>query len=132
MEINDLIGMENQSSVGLKRAIANIAASQTDSSIVTAVAGKKIRVLASFCQAGAVATNVTFNSKPAGAGVAISPIFQDGINGGAVLPFNPMGWFETLVGEGLTVTTGVGSATGILVLYAEVVDLVESGGFVPV
>lgn len=99
------------------RAIANIAASQTDANIVTAVAGKKIRVLAMAAVAGGTATNLTFNSKPAGVGVAISPLFANGVNGGEVLPFNPMGWFETVAGEGLTVTTGAGSTTGILVTY---------------
>ncbi len=99
------------------RAIANVAQSQTDSSIIAAVAGKKIRVTAVVAVAGGTATNLTFNSKPAGAGVAISPLFANGINGGEVLPFNPQGWFETVSGEGLTVTTGAGSTTGILVTY---------------
>ena len=99
------------------RAFANVAASQTDSSIVAAVSGKVIRVLAVVAVAGGTATNLTFNTKPAGAGTAISPLFANGINGGEVLPFNPSGWFETASGEGLTVTTGAGSTTGILVVY---------------
>lgn len=99
------------------RAFANVAASQTDSSIVAAVSGKVIRVLAMVAVAGGTATNLTFNTKPAGAGTAISPLFANGINGGEVLPFNPSGWFETNSGEGLTVTTGAGSTTGILVVY---------------
>lgn len=103
-----------------KYALANVAASQTDASIVAAVAGKKIRVMQVFALAGATATTLVFNSKPAGAGVAISPTMANGINGGEVLPFSPMGWFETVAGEGLTVTTGAGSTTGILVGYVEV------------
>lgn len=98
-------------------AFANVAASQTDSSIVAAVAGKVIRVLAVVAVAGGTATNLTFNTKPSGAGTAISPLFANGINGGEVLPFNPSGWFQTNSGEGLTVTTGAGSTTGILVTY---------------
>lgn len=103
-----------------KRAFANVAASATDSNIVTAVALKSIRVVAAAFMAGGTATNLTFNSKPGGAGTAISPLFASGVNGGAVLPYNPIGWFQTAAGEGLTVTTGAGSTTGIIVNYIEV------------
>ncbi len=103
-----------------KFALANVAAGQTDSQVVAAVAGKKIRVLAAVVVAGSTATNITFNTKPAGAGSAISCLLANGANGGAVLPFNPVGWFETAAGQGLTVTTGAGSTTGIQVVYVEV------------
>lgn len=103
-----------------KFAFANVAASTTDGNIVTAVASKKIRVLAVAAVAGATATNLTFNSKPGGAGAAISPLFANAANGGEILPFSPVGWFETVSGEGLAVTTGAGSTTGILVTYVEV------------
>lgn len=100
-----------------RRALANVAASQTDAVLVTAVTGRKIRLLASATLAGTVATNLTFNTKGAGAGVAISPLFANASNSGAVLPFNPLGWVETNTGEALTVTTGAGSTTGILITY---------------
>jgi hypothetical protein len=103
-----------------KYAKADVAASQTDAEIVEAVAGKKIRVLAFFAVCGATATILTFNSKGAGAGVAISPNLANGANGGEVVGPNPWGWFETAVGEALTATTGAGSATGIQVVYIEV------------
>ncbi len=103
-----------------KFAFANVAASQTDAQVVAAVASKKIRVLAVVVVAGATATNITFNSKPGGAGSAISCLLANGANGGAVLPFSPVGWFETAAGQGLSVTTGAGSTTGILVVYVEV------------
>lgn len=103
-----------------KFALANVAASTTDGNIVSAVASKKIRVLAAAFMAGGTATNVTFNSKPAGAGTAISALFAAGANGGASLPFSPVGWFETTAGQGLTVTTGAGSTVGIVVVYVEV------------
>lgn len=102
------------------RAFANVAASQTDSEIVAAVANKKIRVLSCAFVAGGTGTNATFNTKPSGAGSAISMTFANAANGGAVLPHNPLGWFETSLGEGLTLTTGAGSATGVQVVYAEV------------
>ncbi len=103
-----------------KFALANVAASQTDGNIVTAVTAKKIRVIALSCVCGATATDITFNSKGAGAGTAISPLYANGGNGGEVLPGNPWGWFESASGEALTATTGAGSTTGISVTYVEV------------
>ncbi len=103
-----------------KFAFANVSASQTDSSLVTAVTSKHIRVHQVMFVAGATGTTLVFNSKPGGGGSAISPLFANAANSGASLPFSPMGWFQTAAGEGLTVTTGTGSATGILVGYTEV------------
>jgi|SRR3990172_81832 len=96
---------------------ANIAASQTDSSLVAADGSLKIRVLQVAAVCGTSATNLTFNSKPAGAGAAISCLFANAANGGIVLPFSPNGWFTTVAAEGLTVTTGAGSTTGIQIKY---------------
>ncbi len=98
-------------------APANIAASQTNASVVALVSGKKLRVLAAVFVAGGTATDLTFRS---GTSADISCKFANGANGGASLPFNPCGWFETVSGEALTVTTGVGSTTGISVVYVEV------------
>lgn len=100
----------------LKRAIVNVAASQTDSTVVAAVTGYKIRVVAYYMVSGGTATNVTFQSNS----TAIAPLVADGANGGIVLPINEAGWFETTVSEALKVTTGAGSTTGIHVLYVEV------------
>lgn len=94
-------------------AKADIAASQTASQLVAAAAGKKIRVLAIAFVCGGTATNATLNS----ASTAISAVFQNAANGGAVLPFNPVGWMETVEGEALTITTGTGSQTGVQVVY---------------
>lgn len=101
---------------GTKVAFANVAASTTDGALVTAVAGKRIRVLGTGVSCGATPSSVTFNTKPVAAGAAISPAFNNSI----VLANNPQGWFDTLAGEGLTVTTGAGSTTGIIVKYAEI------------
>jgi hypothetical protein len=95
-----------------KFAFANVAASSTDTSLVSAVAGKKIRVLNATVSCGATASSVTFNSKPAGAGSAISATFNN-----SVALSDGDGYFETNVGEGLSVTTGAGSTTGIQVAY---------------
>lgn len=103
--------------LNIRRALANVAASQTDSNIVTAVSGKQIRVISATMQTGGTATDLTFNSKGGGGGTAISMVFQNASNGGEVLPANENGWFETNVGEGLTVTTGAGSTTGVQLNY---------------
>ena len=95
----------------------NIAQSQTDSVVVAAVAGYAIRVLNVYALAGGTATNLTFNSKPGGAGAAISALLANDANGGEVLPYNPHGWFQTAIGEGLSVTTGAGATTGLQVSY---------------
>jgi hypothetical protein len=110
---------ETGATLTVKRAFANVAASATDSNIVTAVGGKRIRVVAAVFECGATATTITFNSKPAGAGTAVSMQFQNDIYSGAVLPFLRPGWFQTTAGEGLTVTTGAGSTTGVQVVYVE-------------
>lgn len=103
----------------VKNTFASINAGTTDGSVIAAVAGAKLRVLAVVLQCAGTATTATFNTKPSGAGSAISMTFANGANGGAVLPFNPYGWFETGVGQGLSLTTGAGSATGVQVTYTE-------------
>lgn len=99
-------------------AFGNVAQNKTDESLIAAVTGKKIRVLAIVARTGATTTTATFNSKGSGAGTAISALFANAVNNGILLPFNPYGWFQTNSGEALTVTTGAtGSATGIQVVY---------------
>lgn len=100
-----------------KDAFANISASTTDGAIISGINNYTIRVVQLLVICGSTATTITFNSKPSGSGTAISCQFQNGANGGAVLPYNPDGWFTTNVGEGLTATTGTGSTTGVQVGY---------------
>jgi hypothetical protein len=106
-------------SLEVKYAFANTSAGTTDGALVSAVSGRRIRVVQVAAVAGGTATTLTFNTKPSGAGTAISPAFANGANGGEVLPFSSVGWFTTNLSEGLTVTTGAGSTTGILVGYVE-------------
>ena len=101
----------------IKNTLANVAASQTDSALIAAIPNARIRVLACAMRCGGTATNVTFNTKPAGVGTAISCLFANGVNGNDDLQYNDAGWFETNSGEGLSVTTGAGSATGFQVTY---------------
>lgn len=96
----------------------NLAASQTDTVIQAATTSKKVLVVSLVVIAGATPSTTVFNSKPAGAGVAVTPTYTWAANGGIVLPFNPAGWFVSAVGEGLTVSSGAGSTTEIQVTYA--------------
>lgn len=101
----------------VKYLAANIAAGQTDAALVTAVASSPIVVLGLVLVAGATATTVVFNTKPSGSGSAISAVFALPISGSLVLPVSEIGWFTTLIGAGLTVTTGAGATTGIQIVY---------------
>lgn len=94
---------------------ATVIASQTDTALVAAVAGKRIRVLQVGIFAGAAGCTVTFKSKPAGAGTTISPAISVAINDESVLPSSNVGWFDTKVGEGLSVDTSATGPAGIVV-----------------
>lgn len=102
-----------------KRFFANIAASQTDANLITAVASKKLHIVQLQERSGATATNITFNSKGAGAGTAISSLHANGANGGAAPGANEYGFYETNSGEAFTCTTGAGSSTGVEGVYCE-------------
>lgn len=96
-------------------AFANVAASQTDASAVPAYANKRIRVLAvAIVNGDTAASTVTFNTKPVGAGSAISATFKSGPNALVELSSSD-GWFQTNVGEGLSVTTGAGAVTPVAI-----------------
>lgn len=113
----------------VKTSFANIAASQTDSNIVTGVDGRKIRVIGGWVVNAGTAMNVTFNSKGTGAGTAITSIIPCGANGGLLMPSvqpdrvgePPYGYFESNKGEGITATTGAGATiVGITLRYVEI------------
>lgn len=101
----------------VRRTFANVASATTDGALVTAATNKKVRVLGVTVVAGGTATTVTFNSKPSGAGAAVSATFDLSARGVLVLPIDEFGWFESAAGEGLTATTGTGSTVGIQVVY---------------
>jgi hypothetical protein len=101
-------------SAGIFYAKATIATGTTDGSVVAAVTGKKIRVLAVYAKNGATATSITFNS----GSTAISAVFTNGANGDVLLPYAPVGWFETTSGAALTATTsGAGASHAVQVVY---------------
>lgn len=101
-----------------RTAFANVSPSQTDAVILAGDVNLRcIKVVSVAFVAGATATNATFNSKGSGSGTAISCLFANGANGGAILNRNEDGWFSTNGGEALTITTGSGSTTGVMVNY---------------
>lgn len=109
---------------GVLNAYDSIAASTTDSALVAAFPNQKIRVLTVVINHGdTTPSSVTFNSKSAGAGTAIYPALKYPANGGTSLD-STRGLFETIAGEGLSVTTGAGSTTAVAVTY----ELVRSSG----
>lgn len=93
-----------------------VVASDTDEELVALVASKKIRVVALAVQCGATATTVLFESSTT---TRIHRV-PAGANGGQILPYNPLGWFETAVGASLTATTSTGSDVDISGVYVEV------------
>jgi hypothetical protein len=92
-------------------------ATSGDNEIVAAVALKKIRVLSAFMiSAGTV--NARFES--AAGGTAKTGQMNLIANSGFVLPFSPIGWFETVAGEALNLElSGAVSVDGCLT-YIEV------------
>ena len=94
------------------------AASSGDNTLVAAVTGKQIRVLAAFMvSAGTV--NVRFED--GAGGTALTGQMNLVANSGFTLPFNEVGWFETTAATLLNLElSGAVSVDGCLV-YIEVV-----------
>jgi hypothetical protein len=103
----------------MQQALFNIEASQTEAVLIGGVSGKRVIVHGALIVSGPNPTSLTFNSTGSGGSFPISPTFQCGANSwGTIPPLTGLdGWFKTNVGEGLTVTTGAGSTTGIQLLY---------------
>lgn len=78
---------------------AAVNAANGDNSIVAAVAGKKIRVLSGLLVAGAIAS-VRFES--AAGGTALTGVMVCVASSVLPFPFNPLGHFQTVAGEALS------------------------------
>lgn len=93
------------------------AATSGDNTIVAAVNPKKIRVLSVWFIASAA---VTARFESGAGGTALTGQMQIAANGGFVLPFNPVGWFETASNTLLNLElSGAVSVDGSIV-YVEV------------
>lgn len=94
------------------------AASSGNNTIVAAVTGKKIRVLACFLIMTGTAVTIRFES---GAdGTALTGQMTPSQGGGFVLPFNPVGWFETAASTLLNLELGGAQSVDGSVTYVEV------------
>ena len=95
-----------------QRAQINASASGNNT-VVSAVGGKKIRVL-QFMVVCAGAVTTTWESS---GGSVISGPSAFSQNGGAAPPYCPIGHFETLVGEGLVLNLGSAVQVGGHLIY---------------
>jgi len=91
-------------------------ASSGDNTIVSAVTGKKIRVLQYSLVCGA-ATTVQWKSS---GGTTLSGDMQFAANGGISCPFSPVGLFETASGEGLVLNLSAANAVSGHLCYIEI------------
>lgn len=93
------------------------AATSGDNTLVAAVASKKIRVLSLFLIAAGT-VNARFESGTGG--TALSGQMNLVANAGFVLPFNPVGWFETAVNTLLNLELSAAISVDGGLVYVEV------------
>ena len=94
------------------------ASSSGNNTLVAAVTGKKIRVVAyNFMGAGAV--NAKFQSGAGGTDLT-GLKYLDAAGGGICAPYNPAGWFETAVATLLNLNLSTDIAVGGELVYVEV------------
>jgi len=94
------------------------AASSGDNTIVAAVTSKKIRVLALHLTM--TGTLVTIRFESAAGGTALTGQMQPLAGNSITLPFNPLGWFETVAGELLNMELGGAQSVDGCLVYVEV------------
>jgi hypothetical protein len=88
-----------------------------DNTLVAAVVGKKIRVLSVFIFA---AGTVTARFEDGASGTALSGQMQLTAQTGFVLPFSPVGWFETTAATLLNLELSADISVDGLLVYVEV------------
>lgn len=115
---DDTSAVYNGVGVTLTPKFAKVTASSSGATqVVAAVSSKKIRVLSiSIVCNGAV--NVKFQSHVTP--TDISGLHYFAANGGMVMPYNKVGWFETVAGEALDINLSGAVAVGGTVTYVEV------------
>jgi hypothetical protein len=92
-------------------AKVSVATNTTDAAFISGTALCHIRILWLAIQNGATASTVTLNSKPAGAGTAISPAWTYNAYGGRESVYLPGKRWQSAEGEGVSVTTAAAGAT---------------------
>lgn len=106
-----LLGTTGKEHLIINRVVIDHATSG-DNTIQAAIAGKKIRVLA-LAMSAAGAVTARFESAAGGTALTGQMTMATGIP--IVLPYNPLGWFETVAGELLNLElSGAVSVDGVL------------------
>lgn len=104
----------------IKSANGQFATGTVDGALVTAVTGKRIVVLSlMITNKGAAVTAVSLKTKPAGAGVDISPRFEIAADSNLIIPAVAFGYFQTATAQGLTAGVA-GADADVFVRYIEV------------
>jgi len=100
----------------VKRAVID-AASSGNNTLVAAVTGKKIRVLAvAMTMTG---TAVTIRFEDGAGGTALTGQMQPTQGQTVTLPFNPVGWFETSAATLLNLELGGAQSVDGVLVYIE-------------
>lgn len=94
------------------------AATSGNNTLVSAVTGKKIRVVAAFLTMTGTAVTIRFESGADGTALTGQMTPTQGAT--FVLPFNPVGWFETAAGSLLNLELGGAQSVDGCVVYVEV------------
>lgn len=92
-----------------------------DTTVVAAVAGKRIRVLGVFW--GNLTAASTIEWRDGAGGTILMPEIRPNTGTWALLPYSPVGWFETSVNTALIAegNTAANQSNGV-VIYVEVSD----------
>jgi len=92
-----------------------------NNTVLSAVGGKRLRVL-SMALVASTATGLHITDGPSGPGIYASSAFtsQFAANGGIVLPFNPLGWFQTTSGSAVVFNISATSSIGGSLTYVQV------------
>lgn len=94
------------------------AAAAGDNTLVAAVTGKRIRVLACALVASGGANTIRFESDAGG--TALTGQMNLAADGQLVLPYNPAGWFETVAAELLNLELSAATSVDGALSYVEV------------
>jgi hypothetical protein len=94
------------------------AASSGNNTLVSAVTDKKIRVLACFFTMTGTAVTARFES--GAGGTALTGQMTQTAGSTTVLPFNPLGWFETAASTLLNLELGGAQSVDGALVYVEV------------
>jgi len=84
-----------------------------DTVLIAAQPGQRIRVL-QCCVITGGANNVKFHG---GGGSDLSALFPLAQNGGFVLPYSAIGWFNTAIGESLVFNMSAAVATAVQLVW---------------